>query len=112
MRAHHAVRRAVLGVVALCWLGAAAAAQTPTVRLTAEDTHTIKEIVLKESGFPRTDAADYKVGDPVPAAVALQSFPSILAEKISATKSHKFFLSGNKVVVVDPKDNKVAEVIE
>jgi len=106
------MRRASTSVVALLCLGAAAFAQTATIKLTAEDTHTIKEIVLKESNFPRTAAADYKVGDAAPADVSLQSFPQVVAEKISATKSHKFFLSGNKVVVVDPKDNKIAEVIE
>jgi len=106
------MRRAILGVTALFCFAAAASAQTATIKLTAEDTHTIKEIVLKESSFPRTAAADYKVGDEAPASVSLQTFPQVVAEKISAAKSHKFFVSGDKVVVVDPKDNKIAEVIE
>jgi hypothetical protein len=106
------MRRATLGVIAVCCISAAAFAQTATIKLTAEDTHTIKEIVLKESTFPRTAAADYKVGDEAPASVSLQTFPQVVAEKISAAKSHRFFLSGDKVVVVDPKDNKIAEIIE
>ena len=106
------MRRAAIGAIALFGLGAAAFAQTATIKLTAEDTHIIKEIVLKESNFPRTAAAEYKVGDTAPPGVNLESFPQLVAEKISAAKSHKFFLSGDKVVVVDPKDNKIAEVIE
>src|SRR5262245_26210457 len=105
------MRRATIGVLALCGFGAVAFAQTATIKLTAEDTHTIKEIVLKEQNFPRTAPADYTVGDEAPAGVSLQSFPPVVAEKISATRSHKFFLSGNKVVVVDTK-NKIADVIE
>lgn len=105
------MRRAAIGVFALLSLGAVAFAQTATIKLTAEDTHTIKEIVLKESNFPRTAPADYKVGDAAPEGVNLQSFPQIVAQKVSAAKSHKFFLSGDKVVVVDP-NNKIAEVIE
>jgi hypothetical protein len=105
------MRQAALGVITLCCIGVAAFAQTATIKLTAEDTHTIKEIVLKESSFPRTAAADYKVGDEAPASVSLQTFPPVVAEKISATKSHRFFLSGDKVVVVDTR-NKIAEVIE
>ena len=108
MRVLVAVVAVVLAMLAI----ADSRAQMARIKLTAEDTHTIKEIVLKESNFPRTAAADYKVGDAAPADVSLQSFPQVVAEKISATKSHKFFLSGNKVVVVDPKDNKIAEVIE
>lgn len=105
------MRRATIGVIALFSLGVTAFAQTATIKLTAEDTHTIKEIVLKEQNFPRTAPADYKVGDEAPTSVSLQSFPQVVADKISATKSHKFFLSGDKVVVVDTK-NKIAEVIE
>lgn len=106
------MKRLTLGAAAILCVSAVASAQTPTVKLTAEDTHTIKEIVLKEASFPRSAAGDYKVGDAVPASVDLQTFPGLIADKISAARSHRFFISGNKVVVVDPKDNKVAEVIE
>ena len=77
-----------------------------------EDTHTIKEIVLKESDFPRIRPADYKVGDTSPAGVGLLYFPQILADKISATRSYKFFLSGDREAVVDPEDDGIAEVID
>lgn len=106
------MKRSTLGALALVCVSTIVLAQTPTIKLTAEDTHTIKEIVLKESSFPRTAAADYKVGDEVPSSVELQNFPQLIAGKISAARSHRFFISGNKVVVVDPKDNTVAEVIE
>jgi hypothetical protein len=105
------MRRAAIGAIALFGLGVTAFAQTATVKLTAEDTHIIKEIVLKESNFPRTAPADYKVGDEVPSGISLQTFPEVVAEKISAAKSHKFFLSGDKVVVVDPK-NRIADILE
>lgn len=106
------MRRFHVGVIAFLALSGLASAQTATVKLTAEDTHIIKEIVLKESSFPRLAAADYKIGDQVPASVTLQAFPHAISEKISSTKSHRFFVSGQKVVVVDPKDNTVAEIIE
>lgn len=84
----------------------------PTVKLTAEQDHVIKEIVLKDFNFPKAAAADYKVGDPVPGDVTVQSFPEQVASKVAAIKSHKFFLSGEKIVVVDPKDNTIADVID
>ena len=85
---------------------------TPTVKLTAEQDHIIKEIVLKDFNFPKAAAADFKVGDAAPGDVQLQNFPETVASKVSSVKAHKFFLSGDKIVVVDPKDNKVADVIE
>jgi hypothetical protein len=86
-------------------------ATTPTVNFTLEQTHTIKELV-KETSVPRLPAADYKIGDVAPSNVALQTFPSLVAEKVPGTQSHKFFMSGDKIVVVDPKDNKIAEIIQ
>lgn len=106
------MRRVSISVIALCFLSGLASAQTATVKLTAEETHTIKEIVLKESSAPRLAAADYKIGDQVPTSVMLQTFPQAVSDKISAAKSHRFFVSGQKVVVVDPKDNTIAEIIE
>ncbi len=85
---------------------------SPTVKLTAEQDHVIKEIVLKDFNFPKAAAADYKVGDAAPGDVALQPFPELVASKVASVKSHKFFLSGDKIVIVDPKDNRIADVIE
>lgn len=87
-------------------------AQMATIKLTAEDTHTIKEIVLKETNAPRVAAGDYKIGDQAPANAELRAFPSMVADKVSAVKSHRFFVSGERIFVVDPKDNKIADVIE
>jgi hypothetical protein len=87
-------------------------AQMATVKLTAEDTHTIKEIVLKDMAIPKAPDGDYKIGDQAPGSVELQAFPAQIGDKVSAVKSHRFFVSGQKIVVVDPKDNKIADVIE
>lgn len=87
-------------------------AQMARIKLTAEDTHTIKEIVLKEMTTPKAAAGDYKIGDQAPADAELQAFPPLIADKVSAVKSHRFFVSGQRVIVVDPKDNTIAEIIE
>jgi hypothetical protein len=89
-----------------------AQAQMATVRLTAEDTHIVKEIVLKDMKLPKVAAGDYKIGDPAPATAELQEFPAQVSGKVSALKSHRFFVTGQKIVVVDPKDNTIAEIIE
>lgn len=104
--------RTLLLTFVVVWMSIMAAqAQVATVRLTAEDTHTIKEIVLKDMQTPKAVAGAYKIGDQAPAGVELQAFPPAVADKVSAVKSHRFFVSGEKIVVVD-NDNRIAEIIE
>jgi hypothetical protein len=108
-----AMRKLLLSFVVFSIVAVGGArAQMATIRLTAEDTHTIKEIVLKEMNVPKAAAGDFKVGDQAPANAELQPFPAQVSNKVSAIKSHRFFISGQKIVVVDPKDNKIAEIIE
>ena len=84
-----------------------------SINLTAEQRHVIRENVLtgpdvkKESGDVQAE-----VGGAVPSGIALQEFPKLVVEKIPQTKSHRFFLKGNAVVIVSGDDNKIAEVIE
>ena len=105
------MRRLLLIFVVISVSSLAVQAQVATVRLTAEDTHTIKEIVLKDMQTRKPVAGDYKIGDQAPAGVELQAFPPAVADKVSAVKSHRFFVSGEKIVVVD-NDNRIAEIIE
>jgi len=35
-----------------------------------------------------------------------------VAQKVPQVKSHRFFLTAQQIVIVDPKDNKVADVIK
>lgn len=98
--------------IALLLAVTSAHSQTATVKLTAEDSHVIREILLKELNYPTAAADDYKIGDQAPAAIALETFPAQLGDKISAVKSYRFFVSGRAIVVVDPKNNRIADVIE
>jgi hypothetical protein len=87
-----------------------------TVNLTMEQRHVIKEIILKD--LKVTEPADQaakvptKVGDTVPAGIPLQPMPVEVSAKIPQIKSHSFLVKDDKVVIIDPKDNKVAALIE
>ena len=48
----------------------------------------------------------------MPASVSLNPMPQLVAEKIPQIKSHLFFIEDGKVVIVDPKENKVVDAIE
>jgi hypothetical protein len=108
-----------ISFVAFCAAVISASAQinppiaTRTINLTAEQYHVIKETVLKNAtATPQSESSPIKIGERVPATVNLRAFPSELSEKISSLKSHVFYVDNGKIVIVDPKDNSVADIIE
>ncbi len=107
-------------VFAAALLGSAPAlAQTPSepavvqpkVNLTLEQEHVIKELIkdLKVTPAPANTATD--VGATVPSAVKLTPMPPEVAEKVPQIKSHLFFVADGKVVIVDPKENKIVDAL-
>ena len=88
-----------------------------TVNLTMEQKHIIKELILKELKVAEpTDQAAAKipteVGQTVPAGIPLQPMPVEVSAKVPQLKAHSFLVKSDKVIVIDPKDNKVAALIE
>jgi len=106
--------------VALTMFGSAADAQAPSeqpaaatrsINLTVENRHVIKEIVkdLHVQNAPGDMALT--VGATVPQSV-VHPLPEQIAAKVPQVKSHVFFVKDDKIVLVDPKDNKIVEVID
>jgi hypothetical protein len=88
-------------------------ASAPTVNLTAEQRHVIKELVLKDLNVPRVGVqVPMTIGAAVPPGVTLQSFPPEIGRKVPQIKSHEFFVKDGRVVIVSPKDNTIADVID
>jgi hypothetical protein len=87
-----------------------------TVNLTMEQRHVIKEIIIKDMKItePPDQAAKVptEVGQAVPAGIPLQPMPVEVAAKIPQLKAHSFLVKNDKVIIIDPKDNKVAALIE
>jgi hypothetical protein len=80
------------------------------LNLTLEQRHTIKEFVKDM----KADAADVQaaIGEPIPPGINPRPMPSDVGQKVPQVKSHRFFLTAQQIVIVDPKDNKVADVIK
>ena len=99
--------------------GSAPASQTAeTVNLTMEQRHVIKEIIIKDMKIaePQDQAANAKVptqvGDTVPSGIPLQPMPVEVSAKVPQLKAHSFLVKNDQVVIIDPKDNKVAALVE
>jgi hypothetical protein len=88
-----------------------------TVNLTMEQRHIIKEIIVKEMKItqpadPQAAKVPTEVGQAVPAGIPLQPMPVEVSAKVPQLKAHSFLIKDEKVIVIDPKDNKVAALIE
>jgi hypothetical protein len=85
-------------------------APAPKLNLTLEQRHTIRELVKDM----KADTADVKaeVGDPIPQGIMPRPMPSEVGQKVPQVKSHRFILTEQLILIVDPKDNKVADVIK
>jgi hypothetical protein len=84
----------------------------PKINLTLEQRHTIKEII-KDLNVPSAPkSVETSVGATVPAAIKLSPMPADVSAKVPQVKSHLFFIEDGKVVIVDPKENKIVDAIE
>ena len=88
------------------------AATSPKLNLTLEQRHVIKEIIKDIKTEPAPAEVAAAVGDQVPQNINLQPMPGDVARKVPQVKTHRFFVAAGQIVIVDPKDNKVAEVIK
>ena len=84
-----------------------------SVNLNQEDRHTIREIVLKDRKIQKApENAKVAIGEAVPQGVNLQPMPEDVTRKVPQLKNNTFFVMGDEVVIVEPKDNTVAEIVK
>ena len=84
-----------------------------TVKLTMEQKHIIKEIIIKDMKTPGASThVDLEPGKVVPKEVTLQPMPVEVSAKVPQVRTHSYFVEDDKVVIVDAKDNKVAALVE
>ncbi len=83
-----------------------------TVNLTEEHRHTIREVILKDAATPRVDrAVTVTIGEKAPDGIETRPIPPLVSEKIPSLRTNTYFVTGDTVVIVDPQDNKVAEIV-
>jgi hypothetical protein len=82
-----------------------------TVNLTVEQRHVIKEIV-KDLKIQDAGEVQVSVGEVVPSSVKLHPMSDDITRKVPQVKSHVFFVKDDRIVLVNPTDNKIADVID
>jgi hypothetical protein len=84
---------------------------TQKLNLTLEQRHTIREFIKDVKDQASTPDVKAVVGEPIPPDITPSPMPAAVGQKVPQVKAHRFFVTGQKIVIVDPKDNNVAEVI-
>jgi len=85
-----------------------------TVKLTEEDRHTLREIILRDMKVEKApDNTKVSVGEAVPSGVHLEPIPADVTRKVPQIKNNTFFVkSDDEIVIVEPKDNTVADIVK
>ncbi len=82
-----------------------------TLNLTLEQRHVIRELV-KDLKLDRAATDKVSAGDQVPSQVALHPIPDLMGQKVPQIKAHRFYLTDVQIVIVDPQETKVVEVVD
>ncbi len=91
---------------------AQAPATTRTVNLTLEQRHVIRELVRELKVQQATADSKVAAGDPVPGKVELHAMPTLIGQKVPQIRSHRFYVTRQQIVIVDPKEQRIVEVVE
>jgi len=84
-----------------------------TVNLNTEQRTRIRETVLKESNAPRVASVNFSVsvGTVVPTSVRVVRLPAPIVEIYPAWRDYEYFVVGDEIVVVDPRDHRIVAVL-
>ena len=88
------------------------ARRRPRVNLSLEQRDTIRELVKELNVASAASETPMAIGDTVPKDVELHPMPTRVGEKVSQVKNHLFFRKGAELAIVDPKDDKIVDVIK
>jgi hypothetical protein len=87
-------------------------AATRSVNLSLEQRHIIRELVAELKTAKSPVDAKVSAGDVVPKQAELHPIPPLLGQKVPQIKAHRFYVTAQQIVLVEPQENRVAEVIE
>ena len=107
------MRAILLGTAtALVLAGSASLAAAGQLSLTSTQMQSIYHSLASEKAQTAPFNFQPKVGAKIPDSLAMYPLPSTVTNEIAATKGFEYAkLASNEVVLIDPKDRRVAEVI-
>jgi hypothetical protein len=101
-----------VAAITLALIGSASLAGAGQLNLTSAQKQTIFQSVASEKGQTAPSGFQAKLGERVPQALSMRQLPSSVTSQVSAAKEYEYAkLQNNQVLLIDPKDRQVAEII-
>ena len=92
------------------------ATQTRAVSLTNEQRNVVrKHATQRRASEPPTTTTTrkrYSVGDQVDRSVTIETFPDSVYEEVPVVRRHRYFRDDDRVLLVDPDEDRIVEIIE
>jgi hypothetical protein len=105
-------KRVYCTATAIAFLGSLAVATAAELSLTAQQKQMIAQGVQTEKGQPAPAGFLPRVGAAVPQALTMRQLPAAVTSQIPAAREMQFAkLDSNEVLLIDPKDRRVADII-
>jgi hypothetical protein len=105
-------KNAYRSAIMAAFLGSIAVATAAEVNLTAQQKQTILQSVQTEKGQPAPAGFLPRVGASVPQSMPMRQLPSNVTSQVPAAKNLEYTkLDNNEVLLIDPNDRRVAEII-
>jgi len=82
------------------------------LNLTLEQKHVVKELVKELRIEPTTVAGRPSVGDRLPQDAHPRPVTGEIGQKVPQIKAHLFLVTADRILIIDPKDDKIAEAID
>jgi hypothetical protein len=92
--------------------GSRAGENRSSVNLNTEQRTRIRDAVLKESNAPRVASVNFSVsvGTVVPTEVRVVRLPAPIVEIYPAWRDYDYFVVGEEIIIVDPRDHRIVAV--
>jgi hypothetical protein len=98
--------------IAAALLGTAGLAGAAQLNLSSAQKQTILQSVSSERGQTAPSGFQARVGEKVPQSLSMHQLPSSATSQVSAAKAYDYAkLANNEVLLINPKDRQVAEII-
>jgi uncharacterized protein DUF1236 len=86
--------------------------ESSRISLSADKRRRIHEIVMRERPSARCEDVRVEVGEELPRSISLLAFPDVIVREAPEIREYYFCVHGDDVVLVDPDEYRVVEVID
>jgi hypothetical protein len=82
------------------------------IQLAPEQRRMIRETVIKEQSVPRCDQVQISVGQDIPRSIELRTFSEDIVRDVPEIRSYRFCVKNEEVLLIDPNEYRIVEIIE